>query len=86
MHRDIKELRNVVNSDKEQPDIPHYITNNSDKRNTMGQINARTIVFRKYTPIGRIKRLDQEQQARQRMNISSIRYHHLYATFDKVAD
>ena len=36
----MKELRNVVNSDKGQPDIPHYIANNSDKRNAMGRINA----------------------------------------------
>ena len=36
----LKELRNVVDSDKGQPDIPHYIANNSDKRNAMGRINA----------------------------------------------
>ena len=30
----------MVNDDREQPDIPHYVANNSDKRNAMGQINV----------------------------------------------
>ena len=38
--KQLKDLRNVVNGDKEQPDIPHYIANNSEKRNAIGQINV----------------------------------------------
>jgi hypothetical protein len=53
-----------------------------DSQNT----RANTITFQKYTPVGLIKRSDQEQQASQRTNINSIRYQHLYATFNRVAD
>ena len=38
--KQLKDLRNVVNGDKEQPDIPHYIANNSEKRKAIGQINV----------------------------------------------
>jgi hypothetical protein len=44
-----------------------------------------TITFQKYTPVGHIEKLDQEQQARQRMNTNSIRYQHPYAIFSRVA-
>ena len=36
----LEDLRNVINGDKEQPDVPHYIANNSDKRNAADRINA----------------------------------------------
>jgi hypothetical protein len=35
----LKDLCNAVNNDEEQPDIPHYIADNSEKRNAIGQIN-----------------------------------------------